>query len=318
MNEDFDEGPSGGRGHDYKSGGGHDHDGGSGYAPDGGRGHAPNVLLGPKSAGYARALRRWAPFLLHEPNALFSGSLWFLLTSLPIVTLGPAWTALHYYMAAREAGIHRTWRDASRFAFRGCGARAWLMGLSDAAAFAMAGGSLIAVFGAPGGAPEFGMPVRMLYAIFFTIDVLYLLSGIYRYPALGAAPETETPHVATVTATPGAAPETETPCDTSTSGSPCDSFITDTPCDSSTSETLRAASAAEKTNAEFPITVSRLAARGFLLALGNPGWTLMFAFAALLAFILCALTGVGILILFPAASAALSVCAYDELKAYYD
>ena len=223
-------------------------------------GHSPkqDIDLGPKSAGYVRTLRRWAPFLLREPNALLSGSVFFVLASLPLITLGPAWAALHYYMAARESGVQRTWRGACRFAFRECGAKAWLMGLTDALALLMAGGCWIAVFGAsgaPGAEVSFlPLPLRFIYAALFAFDIIYLISGMYRYPALCAEPANSAP---------------------------------------------------------------RLAARGFLLAFGNVGWTLMFFFSALLAFIACALTGVGILALFPAASAALSCCAYDEMTAYY-
>ena len=241
-------------------------------------GSAPDP--GNKSDGYKRALRRWVSFLIHEPDALLAGSVLFLLVALPLVSLGPAWVALHYYAHTRDVGVKRSWRDAYRFAFIRCGAKAWLMGASDALAIFMAGGCLLGVLGAPGvvgvgadtagiaaafavgagvvGAAEAAfmlpLPMRILYALLFSVDVLYIMSGIYRYPALRSEPDTG---------------------------------------------------------------FARLASRGFLLALGNPGWTLMFLFASLLTFILCALTGVGVILLFPAASSALAICAYDEMTVYY-
>jgi hypothetical protein len=218
--------------------------------------------LGPKSAGYARALRRWTGFLIREPDALLAGSALFLLTALPLVTLGPALLALHYYMRAREEGVRRTWRDACRHAFLRCGARSWLMGATDVFALVMAGGCLLGVLGLPADfstappapPPMLPLPLRAVYAALFALDLLYFLSGIYRYPALIDAPEA--------------------------------GFI-------------------------------KTASRGFLLAVGDLGWFLMFTFASLLALIVCALTGVGIFLVFPAASAALAGCAYDEMSAYY-
>ena len=256
-----------------------------------------NLGTGKKSDGYKRVMRRWVAFLIHEPDALLAGSAPFLLIALPVITIGPAWIALHYYTRAREAGVKRTWRDACRFAFKRCGAKAWLMGATDALALIMAGGCLLGVFGLAGVFGAFALPTtaaaaadnaivtaaadtaiataapatsitaaaietaymlplpfRLLYALLFAADILYIMSGIYRYPALCAEPDTG---------------------------------------------------------------FAQLVSRGFLLALGNPGWTLMFLFASLLTLLICALTGVGILLLFPAAASALAICAYAEMSAYY-
>ena len=202
-----------------------------------------------RSDCYVRAVRRWVPFLWKEPNALLAGSGWFLLSCLPLVTIAPAWLALTRYMRGRERGIAVGWREAARFALRGCGAGGWLMGVSDALALLMAGGCALAVF-------QEGMafPVKMLYALLGSMDLLYLLSGMYRYPALNAEPEAR---------------------------------------------------------------LTSLIARSFLMALGNLGWTLLLFCAQLLAFMLCAATGVGLLFLFPAASALLAVCAYDAMLRQY-
>jgi hypothetical protein len=203
-----------------------------------------------KSGQYAAALGRWAPYLWREPNGLMCGSLLFALTCLPIVTAGPAWLALCHYMDARERGVRVPWwRGACAMAFREAGARAWLMGLTDMLALAMAGGCALVLL-------DGGMPAAVLlaYAIMLVCDLIYLLSGMYRYPALAAEPGNR---------------------------------------------------------------LALLAARGFLMALANMGWTLMFAFAQLLAFMLCALTGVGLLLLFPAAAALLSARAYASMAKLY-
>jgi hypothetical protein len=63
--------------------------------------------------------------------------------------------------------------------------------------------------------------------------------------------------------------------------------------------------------------VPALAARGFLMFLHSLGWSLLFVCAQLLALMVCAATGAGLLFLWPAASAALGGCAYDEMRKAY-
>ncbi len=202
-----------------------------------------------RSEYYIAAMRRWVPFLWKEPHALLAGSGWFMLTCLPLVTFGPALIALTHYMRLRERGIKVSWRQATALAFRQCGARGWLMGLTDGLALFMAGGCALSVL--EEGLP---LPIRLIYALLFIVDLLYLMSGMYRYPALNAEPGAK---------------------------------------------------------------VGMMAARGFLMALNNLGWTLMFFFAQLLALMICALTGVGLFILYPAAAALLAACAYESMLRQY-
>ncbi len=198
---------------------------------------------------YITALRRWVPFLWKEPNSLLAGSCWFILTCVPVVTAGPALLALTHYVRARERGERVTWREARSFAFGRCGAKGWLMGLCDAAALILAAGCALTVT-----EETLPVPVRFLYAVLFAFDVSFLLSGMFRYPALRAQPEDK---------------------------------------------------------------LGVLILRGYLLALGNLGWTLLIFCAQLLALMVCALTGVGIFLLFPAASACLAACAYDCIIRQY-
>ncbi|MDR3121403.1 MAG: hypothetical protein LBU58_08745 [Clostridiales bacterium] len=258
----------------------------------------------PKSAGYIRALRRWTGLLFHEPNSLLAGSLWFLLTALPVVTIGPAWLALLDFMAAREAGKRRTWRQSCRLVFFSCGRRVWLMSASDALALLMAGGCLLAVTDG-----AFLLPLRAVYAMLFAVDALYLLSGLYRYPALRAEAESRAE-------TELRAEEAGRIADTA-SASMAAASSADNGLVSKIVQDTASTRGANRHTGGLVRDAALLALRGALLALGNLGWTLMFFFASLLALLVSGLTGVGVLLLFPAASAALAVCAYEEMIAYY-
>ncbi len=193
------------------------------------------------------ALQRWFPFLSREPHAIVAGCGWFLVCCLPIVTIGPAWTALTYYINRRERGVLVSWKEACLLAFRQ--KNAWSMWLSDSLAMLMAGGCLLAMLESP-----FSIGFRFVYALFFLVDVLYLLSGIYRYPALTKEPSQKT---------------------------------------------------------------SLLMLRGFLMFIGSLGWSLMFVCVQLLLFMVCAITGIGLLLIYPAAFSALSACAYEEMSKFY-
>ena len=195
-----------------------------------------------KSESYKNALKQWLSFSIKEPHNLFSGSLFFLLFCLPVITYGPAKLALTRYMSRRNSGVNIKWTEAVRFGFQ---KKAWLMGFSDFLAVTLIIGSLYAVF-----FMELPGPIRFLYGTVLFIDLIYLLSSVYRYPALASNNKTKT---------------------------------------------------------------SMLMMRGFLLALGNLGWTLMFGCAQLLFFMLCLATGAGVILLYPAGQVLLSDCAYREM-----
>lgn len=198
---------------------------------------------------YIEAMRQWLHALRAEPHALMAGSLWFALTALPVLSFGVARTALTYYMRQRALGIQTTWKEARRFAARTCGARAWLLGLSDLLVLFMAGGCFLGIT-----QPELPLFIRFFYGLMLMLDGLYLLSGLYRYPILVREPD---------------------------------------------------------------LPLSMILSRGLLMTLGTLGWTLMLQFAALLAFLICAFSGVGFFLLYPAASALLSACAYAQMLEKY-
>lgn len=135
------------------------------------------------SARYESAIRRWFKVCRTEPDGLIVGSLMFWLTALPVATIGPAWLALAFYMDNRERGERTSYMRSLAFAFKTCRAKGWLLGLSDALALAMAGGCFFAIQ-----TPEIAMALRAVYAVLFVLDVVYLASGMYRYPALVAEP----------------------------------------------------------------------------------------------------------------------------------
>jgi len=206
-------------------------------------------LIPTKSETYKNAVGDWLSCAAREPDSLVTGSLLFLLCCLPVVTFGPAWLALTYYMGRRSAGIKTSWRGAVSFSLRRCGIKAWLMGWSDFLALALAGGGLLALWG-------MGLPaaMRFFYGIALILDALYLISGLYRYPALAKEPGNR---------------------------------------------------------------LSRIIVRGFLLTIGNLSWTLLFACIQLLLLMLCAVTGIGLIFLYPGALSLLCYYAYNEVIRLY-
>ena len=202
-----------------------------------------------KSERYKNAVGDWLSCAAKEPDGLVAGSLLFVLCCLPLLTFGPAWLALAVYMGRRGAGVKTSWREAMSFALKRCGLKAWLMGWSDFLAVALAGGGLLAL-----GGMQLPALLRFVYGIALFLDGLYIVSGLYRYPALAREPNN---------------------------------------------------------------LLSRIIVRGFLMAIGNLGWTLLFACAQLLLLVVCAATGIGLVLLYPGGVALLAYYAYTEMIQIY-
>ena len=198
---------------------------------------------------YKRALSGWLACAVREPDSLVTGSLLFILCGLPLLTFGPAWLALAFYMGRRGDGIKTSWREALSYALKRCGLKAWLMGWSDFLALAMACGGLLALWGM-----NLPRPMRFSYVAAIFLDGLYIVSGVYRYPALAREPNN---------------------------------------------------------------LLSRIIVRGFLMTVGNLGWTSLFACAQLLLLIICAATGIGLILLYPAGAALLAHYAYSSMILLY-
>jgi len=202
-----------------------------------------------KSECYKNAVGDWLSCVTKEPNSLVTGSLLFFACCLPVLTFGPAWLALTYYMGRRGDGIKISWREALSFSLKRCGIKAWLMGWSDFLALVLAGGGMLALWGM-----DMPAPLRFFYGIALFLDGLYIISGLYRYPTLAREPGN---------------------------------------------------------------LLSRIIFRGFLLVIGNLGWTFLFVCVQILLFLLCAVTGIGLIFLYPGGLALLSYYAYTEIIKLY-
>jgi len=218
-----------------------------------------------KSQCYVSAARLWFSSLINEPQAAIKGSLLFLLCAIPIASLGPARLASVYYSGRRCESYIVTLKEAAAFGFGlgprgatgapdaapacGIGAKGWLMGFTDMLAFMLAAGSAYALLNM-----DLPFALRLPYAVFFLLDIAYLASGVYRYPAMAQEPGAK---------------------------------------------------------------LHLLALRGVLMAVGGPVWSFLFFCLQLLLLIVCALTGVGLLLIYPAGSALLSHCAYAEMVKHY-
>ena len=141
-----------------------------------------------KAQCYIAAVRKLLGCAVREPHGILKGSLLFLLCALPLVTYGPARLTAVYYMGKRCDGIQVTWKSAASFGWGvgggGAGLKGWLMGLSDMTALILAAGSVYAIL-------EMNLPaaLRFPYAVVLLLDLIYLASGIFRYPALAREPE---------------------------------------------------------------------------------------------------------------------------------
>ena len=137
---------------------------------------------------YMYAIKRFGRQLYREPHTVMGASLLMTLLSLPVLTLGLALTAGVKYMHDKERGIGVTWRSALRDV-RPCVGKALAMGFADlcclvaavsSIARLVAGGSFLGPF---------------LSTVFLYLALLYLASGIYRYPILALNPALSLPQL---------------------------------------------------------------------------------------------------------------------------
>ena len=139
-----------------------------------------------KTQCYINALTKWVRCGGKEPQGLLKGSILFLFCAIPVITYGPARLAAVYYMGRRCEGFNVTLKEAAVFGFRSGGKsmKSWVMGLSDFLAILLAIGSGYAIL-------EMSLPLlmRFMYSAVLLLDLIYLHSGIYRYPALAGEPE---------------------------------------------------------------------------------------------------------------------------------
>ncbi len=126
---------------------------------------------------YREGVRRFLAMLVHEPHAIVGASILCLLCGLPVVTVGVGVAAALYYCACQEQGRACTLRQALRET-RPLWGRALAMGLLDVGLLLGAVASLGMVCStAPYG-------VRFYSGVLLCLDVSFLLTALYRYPAL--------------------------------------------------------------------------------------------------------------------------------------
>ncbi|MCL2059185.1 MAG: hypothetical protein FWH01_09060 [Oscillospiraceae bacterium] len=125
---------------------------------------------------YIEVLMGWGRKVFREPHQWLAVSLMFTLLALPVVTFGAAaasavWLARQYSLEYRV----RPFREVKHI-MRPCFRKSLVMGLLD---ICFAGALAAMVFHmVANGALMWG------YAFFAVLDLLFLLSGYYRYPVL--------------------------------------------------------------------------------------------------------------------------------------
>ena len=126
---------------------------------------------------YRDGVRRFLHMLLHEPHVLVGASLLCLLFTLPVVPAGIGIAAALHYCACCEQGQACTLRQALRETRRMRG-RALLMGLLDLLAGLCAAATLGLVLS------QASVAVKAISCVLFYLDVSFLASALFRYPAL--------------------------------------------------------------------------------------------------------------------------------------
>ena len=126
---------------------------------------------------YRDGVRRFLHMLLHEPHVLIGASLLCLLFTLPVLPVGVGVAAALHYCACCEQGRACGLRQALRET-RHLRGRAFLMGLLDLLAGLCAAATLGLVLS------RASVAVKASACVLFYLDVSFLASALFRYPAL--------------------------------------------------------------------------------------------------------------------------------------
>lgn len=144
-----------------------------------------------EESGYIPCMKKWAHIIIHEPVSWMKMSFWFLLCSLPLVTVGVGWTFI-LFMAKTETEENK-WK-ATRiwpsFLHSSSFWKSFCMGIIDILLLFSIGFSiknLITV--------EALLFYRFLNALFIWFDTLLFLSSLYRYPLLVEQPSIQFIHL---------------------------------------------------------------------------------------------------------------------------
>jgi uncharacterized membrane protein YesL len=133
---------------------------------------------------YIITIRQWLHTIFTRPGTWLRMSLIFLLCALPLVSLGFAWGIL-LQLAYDEAESRKVkCFETVRKNFGPLGLRFFIMGLGDIAlVFVLVLSALSLLDGGR------SFVFRILSAFFVWTDLVFLVSGMYRYPMMAANPE---------------------------------------------------------------------------------------------------------------------------------
>ncbi|AEV29431.1 hypothetical protein SpiGrapes_1624 [Sphaerochaeta pleomorpha str. Grapes] len=134
---------------------------------------------------YISTLKRWGNTIFYEPGVWISMSLAFLLCSLPLLTIGCAWTfCLSLAEEQAQGNRFKIFPRLKAFLASPACIRSFFMGLADVLlVFAIVGSAKTLV------SLNTTLFFRFLNAVLLWMDMVLMLSGMYRYPLLVSIPQ---------------------------------------------------------------------------------------------------------------------------------
>jgi uncharacterized membrane protein YesL len=133
-----------------------------------------------KESGYIPCMKQWIHYIIYEPVSWIKMSLWFLLWSLPVLTIGCGWTFILFIAHEEVLGNKAKGTNIfSIFIHSNALVKSFIMGIIDILL-------ILALFLSSKyiGNPESPMLLRFISALFLWLDILLFLSSLYRYPLL--------------------------------------------------------------------------------------------------------------------------------------
>ncbi len=137
-----------------------------------------------EESGYIPCMKKWVHIIIHEPVSWMMMSLWFLLCSLPLVTVGVGWTFI--LLVAKTETEENKWKATriwSSFLHSSSFWKSFCMGIIDILLLLSIGLSFKNLI-----ATDTFLLYRFMNALFIWFDTLLFLSSIYRYPLLAEQP----------------------------------------------------------------------------------------------------------------------------------
>jgi hypothetical protein len=133
---------------------------------------------------YKTVMRSWTHTIFSHPGSLIKVSLIFLLCSFPIITVGWAFGIAIQIAHGESEGYKLKCLQTIGKNFSRGGLVLFFMGLMDMVFVVMAFLSFISLLQAGN-----LLTAKILYSVFIWIDIVILISGIYRYPLAAFNPD---------------------------------------------------------------------------------------------------------------------------------